>query len=102
MGLEPGDLEKTIYDALVSEEEEPIPRHRDIDGMDLVPANILLANAEQELILAELREFRLKEDVRKRPPNPEVDSRKFGTALCYVKIWLQEGGVVALLSAGAG
>ncbi|MBA2749947.1 MAG: hypothetical protein H0U45_14775 [Tatlockia sp.] len=42
------------------------------------------------------------EDVRKRPPNPEVDSRKFGTALCYVKIRLQEGGVVALLSAGAG
>ena len=42
------------------------------------------------------------EDVRKRPPNPEVDSRKFGIALCHVKIWLQEGGVVALLSAGAG
>ena len=42
------------------------------------------------------------EDVRKRPPNPEVDSREEGTALCYVKIWLQEGGVVALLSAGAG
>ncbi len=57
MGLEPGDLEKTLYDALVSEEEEPIPIHRDIDGLDLVPANILLANAEQELILAELREF---------------------------------------------
>jgi chromosome partitioning protein len=29
--------------------------------MDLAPANILLANAEQELIFAELREFRLKE-----------------------------------------
>jgi len=42
------------------------------------------------------------EDVRKRPPNPEVDSREEGTAGDYVKIWLQEGGVVALLSAGAG
>ena len=42
------------------------------------------------------------EDVRKRHPNPEVDSREEGTARDYVLIWLQEGGVVALLSAGAG
>lgn len=61
MGLEPADLEKTIYDALVSEEEEPIPIHQDLHGTSLAPANILLANAEQELIFAELREFRLKE-----------------------------------------
>jgi chromosome partitioning protein len=61
MGLEAADLSKTIYDALVSESDEPIPIHRDLDGMDLAPANILLANAEQELIFAELREFRLKE-----------------------------------------
>jgi chromosome partitioning protein len=61
MGLEPADLEKTIYDALVSEQDEPLPLHRDLHGMDLAPANILLANAEQELIFAELREFRLKE-----------------------------------------
>ena len=46
--------------------------------------------------------FSVMEDVRKRPPNPEVDSREEGTAGDYVKIWLQEGGVVALLSAGAG
>lgn len=61
MGLEPAELDKTIYDALVSESNEPIPIHRDLYGMDLAPANILLANAEQELIFAELREFRLKE-----------------------------------------
>ena len=61
MGLEPADLEKTIYDALVGEDAEPVPIHRDVHGMDLAPANILLANAEQELIFAELREFRLKE-----------------------------------------
>lgn len=61
MGLEPSDLDKTIYDALVSEEDEPVPIHRDLHGMDLAPANILLANAEQELIFTELREFRLKE-----------------------------------------
>ena len=45
----------------MSEQNEPLPLHRDLDGMDLAPANILLANAEQELIFAELREFRLKE-----------------------------------------
>jgi chromosome partitioning protein len=61
MGLEPADLEKTIYDALVSSEESPMPIHRIVHGMDLAPANILLANAEQELIFTELREFRLKE-----------------------------------------
>jgi chromosome partitioning protein len=61
MGLEPADLEKTLYDALVSLEEEPIALHSNLQGMDLVPANIDLANAEQELIFAELREFRLKE-----------------------------------------
>lgn len=61
MGLEPVELEKTIYDALVSEEDEPIPIHPNIRSVDLAPANILLANAEQELIFTELREFRLKE-----------------------------------------
>ena len=61
MGLEPSDLEPTIYEALVSDEDEPIPIHRDLHGMDLAPANILLANAELELIEAEQREFRLKE-----------------------------------------
>lgn len=61
MGLEPADLDKTIYDALVSEADDPIPIHQDLHGMALAPANILLANAEQELIFAELREFRLQE-----------------------------------------
>jgi chromosome partitioning protein len=64
MGLEPADLEATIYDALLQEDEalqEPLPIQANLHGMDLVPANILLANAEQELIFAELRELRLKQ-----------------------------------------
>jgi chromosome partitioning protein len=61
MGLEPADLDKTIYDALVSESNESMPIYQDLHGMALAPANILLANAEQELIFAELREFRLQE-----------------------------------------
>lgn len=63
MGLEPSELEETIYDALLSkdDEERSLPIDRDLHGMDLVPANIDLANAEQELIFAELRELRLSQ-----------------------------------------
>lgn len=64
MGLEPADLKETIYNALVPVEDEvdkPLPIHKDLHGMDLAPANLLLANAEQELIFAEQREFRLKD-----------------------------------------
>jgi chromosome partitioning protein len=63
MGIEPFLLEATIYDALVpkDEEEKPLPIHKNIHGMDLIPSNIDLANAEQELIFAELRELRLKQ-----------------------------------------
>lgn len=64
MGLEPADLPKTLYDALVSENEdepEPLPIHKNLYGIDLVPANLHLANAEQQLIFAHLREFRLKQ-----------------------------------------
>lgn len=63
MGLEPADLDQTIYTALVPQEnqsEDLLPIHQGVHGMDLVPANILLANAEQELIFAELRELRLQ------------------------------------------
>lgn len=63
MGIEPSELETTIYDALVpkGDEIESLPIHQNIHGMDLLPANIDLANAEQELIFAELRELRLKQ-----------------------------------------
>jgi chromosome partitioning protein len=64
MGLEPADLDQTIYAALVPQNEsteEKLPIHKSVHEMDLVPANILLANAEQELIFAELRELRLQQ-----------------------------------------
>lgn len=60
MGLDVGKQDKTIYDALISE-EELIPIYPNIHQMDLSPATILLANAEQELVLADQRELRLKE-----------------------------------------
>jgi chromosome partitioning protein len=64
MGLEPSELDKTIYNALVPGNEEVIeklPLLKNLYGLDLVPSNILLANAEQELIFAELRELRLQQ-----------------------------------------
>ncbi len=60
MGFDVTEQDKTIYDALVSEEDEQIPI-LNAHQMDLAPANIILANAEQELVLAEQRETRLKE-----------------------------------------
>jgi chromosome partitioning protein len=60
MGLDVTSLKKTIYDALMSEEEEPVPIEHNLYQMDLSPANIILANAEQELVLAEQRELRLR------------------------------------------
>ena len=61
MGIEPYDLDKTIYDAIVHEEELPI--HHQIHNMDLVPSNINLCGAEIELVSALMRELRLKETI---------------------------------------
>ncbi|MER3481714.1 MAG: hypothetical protein C4327_14940 [Meiothermus sp.] len=65
LGLAPSDLEATVYDALLRREGLPI--HKNLAGMDLVPSNILLAGAEQELVSALNREGRLRkalEEVR--------------------------------------
>ena len=59
MGLDPVDLEKTIYHAIVAEEDLPIQTQ--IHQMDLVPSNINLSGAEIELVSALMRELRLKE-----------------------------------------
>lgn len=60
MGFDVTEQDKTVYDTIMSEDDEPIPVLQAHD-MDLSPANIILANAEQELILADQRETRLKE-----------------------------------------
>ena len=61
MGLESHDLGKTVYHAIA--QDEAIPIHTDINGMDLTPANIHLSAAEMELVLAEFREIRLKDAI---------------------------------------
>ena len=63
-GLEPSELPSTVYNCLVAgsdleESGSAFPLYERY-GLDLLPANLLLANAEQQLIFAPLREYRLK------------------------------------------
>ncbi|MEY4519240.1 MAG: hypothetical protein RLZZ499_1839 [Cyanobacteriota bacterium] len=58
MGLEPNELEQTIYDAVIEQKELPI--HSNIHGLDLVPASVDLSSAELELVVADMRDLRLK------------------------------------------
>jgi chromosome partitioning protein len=58
MGLGASELDKTVYNAVV--EDEPIPIHTDIHGMDLAPSNIDLSGAELALVVADLRDYRLR------------------------------------------
>ena len=59
MGLEPSELKRTLYNAVVKEEELEIVK--DIFGMDLAPSNISLSTAEMELVGAIMGELRLKQ-----------------------------------------
>lgn len=69
MGLDPYELDKTIYHAIL--QDEPLPIHKGIyaqtqredgtPGVDLVPANLGLALAERELMSAVMSDFRLRE-----------------------------------------
>lgn len=66
MGVDPTNLEQTVYHAIC--QQQPLPIHFSIHGMDLVPTNITLSLAEMELVNATLRDFRLKDalaDVQK-------------------------------------
>lgn len=59
LGLEPADLEKTVYEAILIGEQLSIMT--DLNGIDLAPANINLSGAELELVVADMRDVRLKE-----------------------------------------
>lgn len=62
MGLEPSELEKTVYEAILL--GEPLAIHKDIHNMDLAAANIDLSGAELELVVADMRDIRLKEAIK--------------------------------------
>lgn len=58
MGVDPTEQEKTIYEALI--DQEPLPILKEIHGMDFVAANQDLSSAELELVVADMRDLRLK------------------------------------------
>ncbi len=58
MGLEPSELERTLYNAII--QDDPLPLHT-IGQLNLVPANIDLSGAELELVMADMRDLRLKD-----------------------------------------
>ncbi len=58
MGIDPEELEQTIYESVVG--EEPLNIFKQIHGMDIVPSNINLSAAELELVSSLMREVRLK------------------------------------------
>ncbi len=61
-GIDLSTLKSTIYHSL-SSQNAPLPIEKDLYEvqLDLVPADIKLADAEHELLFADQREFRLKE-----------------------------------------
>lgn len=61
MGLAPGQLNKTVADAII--DEQPLPIHTGIHGMDLVPTNRTLSGTEMQLVSAPMRDLRLKEAI---------------------------------------
>jgi chromosome partitioning protein len=61
MGIEPYDLETTIYDALISEDLSISLPIINRFGVDLVPSNLWLAASEQKLTYELQRELRLKD-----------------------------------------
>lgn len=69
MGVDPYELELTVYDAIVR--KQPLPILNGIHRMDLVPANINLSKAEQELAAAVMREQKLKKALE--PVLPDYD-----------------------------
>lgn len=59
VGIEPRQVDRSVYHAIVPEEDLPILK--DLHGMDLVPSQLRLADAEQELVTAYMRDTRLKD-----------------------------------------
>lgn len=59
MGFDPVNLEATVYESLI--DDAPMPVIQDIYGMALAPANLNLSAAELELVVADMRDLRLKD-----------------------------------------
>lgn len=60
MGLEPWNLQRTIYESIMGDDHLAISS---LHGVDLAPANIQLSGAEVELVMTDMRDFRLKDAI---------------------------------------
>lgn len=66
LGIEKSDLEKSIYDVLIDDENiNEVVQQTSNMNLDIIPANISLAGAEIELVSAMSRELRLKKAFEK-------------------------------------
>jgi chromosome partitioning protein len=68
MGLESHELESIIADRLL-DEDAPLPIHRGLHGMDLVPANLDLSAVEIQLVSVMAREVRLQQALASEQDN---------------------------------
>ena len=59
MGLDPVEIKQTVYESVMN--GHPLKIQPNIHGLDLAPSNITLSAAEMELVVAEMREVRLKD-----------------------------------------
>lgn len=59
MGLDPVEIKQTVYESVMN--GNPLKIQPNIHGIDLAPSNITLSAAEMELVVAEMREVRLKD-----------------------------------------
>jgi chromosome partitioning protein len=59
MGLEPSELQETVYESIMNGSDAAL--RKNLHNMDLLPSNINLSGADLELVVADMRDSRLKE-----------------------------------------
>jgi len=59
MGLDPSELQETVYESIMNGSDAAL--RKNLHNMDLLPSNINLSGAELELVVADMRDSRLKE-----------------------------------------
>jgi len=85
MGLEPSELQETVYESIMNGSDAAL--RKSLHNMDLLPSNINLSGAELELVMADMRDSRLKEVID--PPSLGILSYISLVASTHVLIPIQ-------------